>query len=101
MLSRVANALLLIGRSIERAEHIARVVDVTTNLTIDSSAGNAERRWRHVIELCRPSPGSDGDSVDPTAAETGRYLAVDETNPVSLKTCLTTARETARSVRET
>jgi uncharacterized alpha-E superfamily protein len=100
MLSRVANALLLIGRSIERAEHVARVVDVTTNLTLDGSASDPERRWKHVVELCRAGFEVDGETVEPTLADTGRYLAIDDSNPGSALACLTIARETARSVRE-
>lgn len=100
MLSRVANALLLIGRSIERAEHVARVVDVTTNLTLDGPVRDPERRWRHVAEICRARADIDEDGIDATFAGTGRYLAVEESNRGSSIACLTTARETARSVRE-
>src|SRR5262245_53279196 len=100
MLSRVANALLLIGRSIERAEHVARIVDVTTNLTLDSPARDAERRWQHVVELCRAGEGLSTRTVDGSFSELGRFLAIDDANPGSSVACLTLARETARSVRE-
>ena len=55
MLSRVADSLFWMSRYLERAEHIARVVNVNLNLTLDAGV-------RHV----RVAIGRDYADVPPT-----------------------------------
>src|ERR1041385_4932152 len=49
MLSRVADNLYWISRYIERAENVARFIDVNLHLILDLPAGSAEQ-WRPLID---------------------------------------------------
>lgn len=51
LLSRVASALYAMGRSMERAEHTSRVLDVHCSLALDSPGRLGREHWRHVLEL--------------------------------------------------
>jgi len=50
MLSRVADSLYWMSRSIERAEHTTRLLDVNLNLMLDESATNADRCWQRMLQ---------------------------------------------------
>ena len=57
MLSRVADSLYWMSRYLERAEHIARVVNVNLNLTLDRAPADAARHWgRLLASLPAPPP---------------------------------------------
>jgi uncharacterized alpha-E superfamily protein len=100
MLSRVADSLFWMGRYIERAENVARFIDVTLHMILDLPIGSAEQ-WEPLII-------TSGDQERfatryATAATQGnviRFLAFDADNPNSIVSCLRAARENARSVRE-
>jgi uncharacterized alpha-E superfamily protein len=96
LLSRVADALYWIGRYLERAEHIVRVVDVRLDLGIDRRLGSD--RWnfdRLRASLQVPS----GEGPDGPAALVEAFV-FDVTNRNSVASCITQARENARQVRE-
>ena len=66
MLSRVADSLYWMSRYLERAEHIARVVDVNLNLTLDRAPADAARHWgRLLASLPEPPPWARTAAVDP------------------------------------
>ena len=50
MLSRVAESLYWTGRYIERAENVARFVDVNLNLMLDFP-GSADHQWRPLVDI--------------------------------------------------
>ncbi|GAB4156107.1 MAG: alpha-E domain-containing protein [Cyanobacteria bacterium J069] len=99
MLSRVANSIYWLNRYIERAENVARFVDVNLNLLLDSPMGVAQQ-WEPLVlttgdlELFRESYGEG------TADNVIRFLTFDPKYPNSILSCLQMARENARSVRE-
>ncbi|HEU4405142.1 MAG TPA: alpha-E domain-containing protein [Polyangiaceae bacterium] len=97
MLSRVAEAIYWMGRYVERAENVARFVDVALQLAIDLPS---EEQWEALV-------ATTGDGADFAArygeATKGRvlaFLAFDGQNPNSIVSCVRSARENARSVRE-
>jgi uncharacterized alpha-E superfamily protein len=100
MLSRVADSIFWMSRYIERAENVARFIDVNCHLILDLPVGSAEQ-WEPLII-------TSGDQARFTArygaASTQenviRFLAFDAENPNSIVSCLRAARENARSVRE-
>ena len=49
MLSRVADSIYWMSRYIERAENVARVVDVTLNLILDMPVGSVQQ-WQPLVE---------------------------------------------------
>jgi uncharacterized alpha-E superfamily protein len=100
MLSRVADSIFWMGRYIERAENVARFIDVNLHMILDLPVGSAEQ-WEPLVI-------TSGDQ-DRFAARYGggasqasviRFLAFDTDNPNAIVSCLRAARENARSVRE-
>jgi len=97
MLSRVADSLYWMSRYIERAEHTTRLLDVNLNLMLDESATSAGRRWQRMLHaLGNPkSVAWAGDPYDLT-----RSIIFDTGNKASILSCIISARENSRQVRE-
>ncbi|PSB05133.1 alpha-E domain-containing protein [Merismopedia glauca] len=99
MLSRVANSIYWLNRYVERAENVARFIDVNLNLLLDSPTGIIQQ-WEPLvhttgdIELFRERYGTA------TPENAIQFLAFDKTYPNSIISCLSAARENARSIRE-
>jgi uncharacterized alpha-E superfamily protein len=101
MLSRVADALYWMSRYLERAEHVARAVDVTFQLDLDLHgvlADPVELEWNALLSLLRmpppePQPGSTA------AGAAMRWILVDTRNPGSVHSCVNRSRNNARSIR--
>jgi uncharacterized alpha-E superfamily protein len=96
MLSRVADSLYWMSRYLERAEFTARLVDVELQLWLDQSPEVGAGRWRFVLEALR-APGVQG-AVDPTRLV--NTLVFDRKNQSAIVSCIATARENLRQVRE-
>ncbi|MBF0242587.1 MAG: alpha-E domain-containing protein [Desulfamplus sp.] len=100
MLSRVANSVYWMTRYIERAENIARFINVNLNLTLDF-ATESNRQWKPIIM-------ATGDHIefekkhgkDYSSKNVIYFLALDQDYPNSIISALRAARENARSVRE-
>jgi uncharacterized alpha-E superfamily protein len=99
MLSRVADSIYWMSRYIERAENVARFVDVNLNLLLDLPVGSTQQ-WQPLVD-------TTGDSAEfrrrygaATQKNVIRFLTFDHENVNSITSCLRTARENARSVRE-
>jgi uncharacterized alpha-E superfamily protein len=115
MLARDADNVYWMSRYVERAEHIARVLLVNTNLLMDVgelAPELQERQWQTVLSILRsgdlpPAPPGDPMSPLPSAADVplsarvAQYMAFNVDNPNSLFNCIARARENARGVRET
>lgn len=95
MLSRVADSLYWISRYLERAEHIARVVNVNLNLTLDRAPADAAQHWGRLLASLPDPPAW----VRPST-ETLERATVDLANRESIAACVAAARENARQVRE-
>jgi len=100
LLSRVADSVYWMGRYIERAENVARFMDVHQNLMLDLPYG-FDNQWQPIVD-------TTGDRVRflelygaVSQENVVRFLAFDARNPNSILSCLISARENARSVRET
>ena len=97
MLSRVADNLYWMSRYLERAEHTARLVDVTLDLMPDRSTEANHRAWtRAFTGLNLPVP--DLASLD--AYQLTQLLTFDTSNSGSINSHITAARENGRQVRE-
>ncbi len=97
MLSRVADNLYWMSRYLERAEHIARLVDVNLYHLLDHKSEYTMQRWNRLCDsLCIPSLGEE---VDDTYSVI-KTLAFDASNPSSIISCITAARDNAQQVRE-
>jgi uncharacterized alpha-E superfamily protein len=96
MLSRVADSLYWMSRYLERAEQTARLLDVEMQLWLDQSPEAGLGRWRFLLEALR-MPAAQGP-VDPTRLI--NMLVFSRTNASSIVSCVATARENLRHVRE-
>src|SRR5580693_2515024 len=66
MLSRVADSLYWMSRYLERAEHVARVVDVYLNRLLELSNQSDEARWNLMLASLHVEPPVK-TSTDPKA----------------------------------
>ena len=100
LLSRVADSVYWMGRYIERAENVARFIDVNQNLMLDLPFGYGDQ-WQPIVD----TTGDRARFLERYGAATQenvvRFLAFDSRNPNSICSCVLAARENARSVRET
>jgi uncharacterized alpha-E superfamily protein len=100
VISRVADHCFWLGRYVERAESTARVLQVTRNLSLDTSL-TPRQCWLPVVIVsgeeqrfaARPEDGEDGEVVQ-------EHLTWDPENPASIRRSLAAARDNARSIRE-
>jgi uncharacterized alpha-E superfamily protein len=104
MLSRDADAMFWMSRYVERAEHVARLLWVNTNVLVDMgelAARFEERQWEGILSILRLDKVSpeEGDAR-PVSERVAAYMTLAQDNPNSIITCLTRARENARSIRE-
>jgi uncharacterized alpha-E superfamily protein len=100
MLSRTAENLFWIARYMERAENIARLLDVgsrMSSLSIDADIDASEWQSTLLASGCAASYAAKHGA--PTADAVIHYLARDPENPSSIVSCLATARHNARAVR--
>jgi uncharacterized alpha-E superfamily protein len=100
LLSRVADAVYWMARYIERAENVARFLDVNHNLTLDLPQGYADQ-WQPIIDTTGDGGLFRRRYKDATRANVMRFLAFDPEYGNSIYSCIRAARENARSVRET
>jgi uncharacterized alpha-E superfamily protein len=99
MLSRVAESIYWISRYIERAENVARVVDVTLNLILDMPVGSVQQ-WQPLVETTGDTETFARRYGSASKERVVHFLTFDQENPNSISSCLRAARENARSVRE-
>ena len=102
MLSRVADSLFWLGRNAERAETIARVLDVNYNRATDLYSqrdGRSEALWRSVMQCAgfrsAPKVGSNGK----VAADCLGFCAFDDENASSIVSAIRVARTNALGIR--
>ncbi len=97
MLSRVADSLYWMSRYLERAEHTARLIDVDLQLRLDYGAESGTARWLRLLETLQiPVPADE--HLD--ATRLAYALTLERTNPSSIASCISSARENLRQVRE-
>src|SRR5262245_7546904 len=100
MLSRVADAIYWMSRYVERAENVARFVDVNLALSIDLP--EADEQWLPLVqaagdeELFRKTYG-DGEVSRENVL---RFLTFERQSPNSILSALAAARHNARTIRE-
>ncbi len=99
MLSRVADSIYWMNRYVERAENIARFVDVNLHLLLESPAGMAQQ-WQPLVLTTGDLEFFEEHYGEANADNVIQFLTFDEDYPNSIVSCLRSARENARSVRE-
>jgi uncharacterized alpha-E superfamily protein len=100
LLSRVADSVYWMARYIERAENVARFLDVHHNLTIDMPHGDTGQ-WQPIIDTTGDGAVFRRRFREANQQNVVQFLAFDPGNHNSIYSCIRSARENARSVRET
>ena len=101
MLSRVADSLYWMSRYIERAENDARLLDVNLQLLLDlGGEADAMQHWAPVIASLEETDLFDSLYAAADEQSVTDFLTLQRKNPNSILSCLTLARENARTTRE-
>lgn len=98
MLSRVADAIYWMSRYVERADNIARFVDVNLALSIDLPEANEQ--WLPIVQAAGDEELFKKTYGDASRENVLRFLTFDRSNPNSIQSALAAARNNARTVRE-
>jgi uncharacterized alpha-E superfamily protein len=101
MLSRDADGIFWMGRYVERAEHVARLLRVHQMLLTDVGDLTPvleQQMWLTILSTMRLPTELEGDG--PISARIARYMTFDQSNPSSIVSCIAKARENARAIRE-
>jgi len=99
MLSRVADNLYWMSRYIERAEGIARMVQTNQSIALEYSQNDQqlEEFWQPVLQaIC----AKEEDLMINGERKIGKSLIFSSSNPHSIWSCIMSARENARMVRD-
>ena len=99
MLSRVAENIYWMARYIERAENIARLINVNTNLLLDLPK-SANVGWVPIIEILGSGQLFNEQYDTPDERNVLRFIISDQKNSGSIVSSLNSARENARTIRD-
>ena len=97
LLSRYAESIFWLARYVERAENLARILEIQSTFARDGRGGED---WGAVLAI-----NSDQERFaamhpgGPTAANVLRFYVLDRANPTSILSNLVSARENARVLR--
>jgi len=99
VLSRVADAIYWASRYVERAENVARFVEVNLNLMLETPI---QRRpnWRPLVMTTGDHEHFERRHRDATPEAVAWFLTFDPAYPNSILSSLSLARDNARTVRE-
>src|SRR4029078_2339344 len=99
MLSRVGDLIFWMSRFMERAENLARILGVTSNVVLCSTPETQQQNLIAPLTITssrkHSSPRHDTMSL-PALID---FMALDEANPSSIYTCVKLARDNAHAVR--
>jgi uncharacterized alpha-E superfamily protein len=99
MLSRVADSLYWMSRYVERAENVARFIDVNTWLSLDLPAGYQEQ-WSPLIHTTGDDKLFAEHYEHASKRNVINFLTFDTRNPNSILSAISAARENARLSRQ-
>jgi len=99
MLSRVADSIYWLSRYVERAENVARFVEVNLQLMLDASSWE-DQQWEPLVNTTGDHETFKKRYGQATQQEVIHFLTFDADNPNSILSCIRAARENARTVRE-
>lgn len=99
MLSRVAETLYWMARYVERAENIARLVNINNMLLMDLPKG-VSTGWEPLVDIIGVRKEYEETHSDFSEANCLRFFILGENNPSSILNSISYARENARTVRD-
>ena len=96
LLARYADCIFWLARYIERAENLARILDVNETFSRDSRGG---QNWRSIIQLNSDEERFFAADREVSAQSVLKFYVVDADNPTSIVSAIRDARENARTLR--
>jgi len=99
MLARVADRIFWMSRQMERAENMARILGVTSNLVLLDSGGLREQNLLAPLAITETEEAYRARHDKLTLPALIEFMALDEDNPSSIYSCLKWARDNAHAVR--
>ena len=83
----------------ERADNVARFIDVNLQMMLDLPTGSQEQ-WHPLVSISGDDTAFSTNYPEATRDNVIKFLTFDEDNPSSIVSCLRAARENARTIRE-
>jgi uncharacterized alpha-E superfamily protein len=99
MLSRTADNLYWIARYMERADTVARLLEVGSRISLLPSAQGYRSEWDSLLQATGMAHAFGQKYGDPVQRNIESFLFFDRDNPSSIASCITAARENGRIVR--
>jgi uncharacterized alpha-E superfamily protein len=96
LLARYADCIFWLARYVERAENLARILDVNETFSRDSRGA---QNWRSIIQLNSDDDRFFADGRKLLAQSVLRFYVIDGDNPTSIVSAIHAARENARTLR--
>jgi uncharacterized alpha-E superfamily protein len=97
LLARYAECIFWLARYVERAENLARILDVQETFSRDT---RGQQNWRSVIQINSDEARYEerfGKEITPETVI--QFYVTDPTNPTSIQSSIRAARENARTLR--
>src|SRR5215510_10233122 len=99
VLSRVAESIYWMSRYVERAENVARFIEVNLQLMLDAPSGEGQQ-WEPLVNTTGDYEVFTKHYGQATRQNVIHFLTFDAENPNSILSCVRAARENARTIRE-
>lgn len=93
LLSRVATVVYVLGRDVEKTEHLARLLRVHFELSLDRSASSGRRFWSDFLQL------AGWGAREPVVRDYAVQLVLGDDGGPSLRRTMESARRAAQAVR--
>ena len=96
LLARYADCIFWLARYVERAENLARILDVNETFSRDSKGG---QNWRSIIQLNSDEERFFAAHSNASVHSVVNFYVIDASNPTSIVSTVRCARENARTLR--
>jgi uncharacterized alpha-E superfamily protein len=96
LLARYADCIFWLARYVERAENLARILDVNETFSRDSRGG---QNWHSIVQLNSDEEGFFATHNIASARSVVSFYVIDGDNPNSILSAIRFARENARTLR--
>jgi uncharacterized alpha-E superfamily protein len=96
LLARYADCIFWLARYVERAENLARILDVNETFSRDSRGG---QNWLSIVQLNSDEERFFATHRVASASNVVNFYVIDGNNPTSLVSAIRFARENARTLR--
>jgi uncharacterized alpha-E superfamily protein len=96
LLARYADCIFWLARYVERAENLARILDVNETFSRDNRGG---QNWRSIVQLNSDEERFFATHDIASVHSVVKFYVIDRDNPTSILSTIRYARENARTLR--